>query len=669
MEVTIIIPTRDQNTSVIECVHALEHNDADIIVVDDASETPTAVPPNLARVIRHDRRRGRSACINTGLSAGMHDCVLIMDDDIYAAPDMVQRLLSEFTRHNNPKLGLKARVMWDPDVQLTITMKWMEYVGKFRSPMMLSRSFVLENGGYDENFTRRLEDTELQFRLAQRGLAMRQVEAAVGFQHNLMRIQDLAERELMEGVSAVLLHAKFPQCMPQVDDIEMLLKNEAQAADIEIAIEDIALVEQSESFDIPTPTSELYAHVCRHYFLQGILEGLRDIGGMKPRPSTSSTSTIYRQASHLQEIGDLDEARRLFRLVLHRPDEQYWDGAEYHLGCIEAELGNPAPARAHLLECLRLNPTHYKARRALNRPVRYVEVESNVFESIQPEGPSKVLLIVLGDLGHVVNAFPVMRALRNKFGETAWLTSPEHAALARASLSGPVHETESRTTIPWSWIYAEGFTHVFFPEPGANHEEWEQSGLHAIDFMAKKCGVEIETYRSRLDPGAEALSKAEKFLEEHGLTRHGFITASHGDGELRHWPNSNLMMLANEIDLPMVVFGRRGAPDIPGTIACLNAPPDVIATLIQWSCVYLGPAYGTSWLATTTDAPVVVFFDPRGHNRRRMFRDILQGEKDNIQEWDIYASLPKVLEFVESTCPQAVTSLRLMLSQYQKMGS
>src|SRR5438874_1833777 len=113
MDLTIIIPTRDRNASVLECVMAVEHNGAEIIVVDDASDRRVVLPPNV-RVIRHDRRRGRSASINTGLRAAQHDAVLIVDDDIYAAPDMVVRLANEFFASGNPKLGVTAGVSWDP---------------------------------------------------------------------------------------------------------------------------------------------------------------------------------------------------------------------------------------------------------------------------------------------------------------------------------------------------------------------------------------------------------------------------------------------------------------------------------------------------------------------------------------------------------------------------
>src|SRR5262245_19853177 len=148
MDLTIIIPTRNRNARVVECVHALEHNEADIVVVDDASEQPVVLPVNCARVMRHDRRRGRSACLNTGLKAAIHDSILVLNDDIYAAPDMVVRLMHEFLAHQNPRLGVTAQITWDPDLPLTLTMRWMESTRKHPLPMLLSRSFIVENGGY-----------------------------------------------------------------------------------------------------------------------------------------------------------------------------------------------------------------------------------------------------------------------------------------------------------------------------------------------------------------------------------------------------------------------------------------------------------------------------------------------------------------------------------------
>jgi TolA-binding protein len=651
MQLTIIIPTYNRNNSVVECVAALEHNQAEIIVVDDCSEQPVVLPVKTARVIRPDRHRGRSAAINAGLRAASNDRVLIMSDDLFAAPDMVSRLVDEFSVRNNPKLCLKARVVWDPDVPLTLTMKWMEDVNKFQAPMLLSRAFVLENGGYDENFIRRLEDAELLLRLKQHGLQVVSVEAAIAFQNNVLKIRDLIEREFMEGVSAVLLHSKFPEALPLVDDMEALARNESQTADAEAAVDEISLLEQSGATALPADATELYANVCRHYFQHGIFEGLKDMGGVKPRRHNSGTLAIYKQASHLESVGDLDEARRLFKLVLHRPDEGLWDGAEYHLGSIESSLGNSAAAHVHFIECLRVNPGHSKARRALNNPMFYRERAPNVFETTEQIKTPKLLFIVFGNLSHVIHAFPIVAALREKFdAETVWLTSPEYAELARRSFADEVRESEPRGIIPWEWVHAQGFTHVFFPEPGVNQEEWVQTGLHAMDFMSAKCAVRLEARQTFLEPSAEAMLEAEHFLREHGLTRGAFVTAcSESEAGARHWPNSNLIKLAQQVGVNTVVFTKKGNPLLPGTVSCLEKPLQVIACLIRWSCCYVGGNSGISWLATTTNTPMAVLLDPACQSPDGIgFRDLLQGEKDDIQEWDIYTSVPTILEFVES---------------------
>jgi hypothetical protein len=92
-------------------------------------------------------------------------------------------------------------------------------------------------------------------------------------------------------------------------------------------------------------------------------------------------------------------------------------------------------------------------------------------------------------------------------------------------------------------------------------------------------------------------------------------------------------------------------------VTCVDQPLPVIALLIGWSCFYLGPSCGISWLATTTDTPMAVFFDPRSNRGRTAgFRDVLQAEKHDVQEWEIYTNIQTVLDHVESSA--LVTSLQ-----------
>jgi hypothetical protein len=107
------------------------------------------------------------------------------------------------------------------------------------------------------------------------------------------------------------------------------------------------------------------------------------------------------------------------------------------------------------MDCLRHDPGHDKARRALNKTTLYREVQPNTFELIEPAAAKKALIIVFGDLGNIVNTFPVVESLRERFpAGTVWLTSSEHARLAQASAADAVRETQPRGIIPWEWIHS-----------------------------------------------------------------------------------------------------------------------------------------------------------------------------------------------------------------------
>jgi hypothetical protein len=384
MDLSIIIPTCNRNQQINECIQALGHNDAEIIVVDDASAIPVEVPPRV-RCIRHDSNRGRAASVNTALRAASHDVVLIIDDDIYAAPDMVVRLADEFIVWNNPKLALVGRVVWDPEVLLTPTMRWLEEFGPLqdiastRSCLLpnlstrntiLWRPFVMEHGGFDENFRNTgLEDVELGLRLSKGGLETRLLSTAVGYHHRVMRVQDLVQRELEEGRSAVYLHSKFPDFIPQVSDVDNLMRNVEREKEAIAAVDELTVLEMSDSSRLPAGAADLFMLVYRHYFLQGIVNGLADLGAVRQARRSTTTLALYNAASHLESMAELSEARRMFRLVRDRGEAEYWAGAEYHLGVIETNLGAHEIARGHFEDCLRLDPTHGKAQEALQLTV------------------------------------------------------------------------------------------------------------------------------------------------------------------------------------------------------------------------------------------------------------------------------------------------------------
>ena len=177
-ELSIIIPTYNRNGSVSECLEHLDYPNADIVVVDDGSPVRVDCADHV-RLIRHGHNRGRAAAVNTGLRKALYDTVVILDDDIYATPLMLEELASAFRKWKNRKGAIVGRFVWDPELGRTLTMDWLEKHGPFRDlaecqpqPLanlstgntILWKPFVLENGGFDEGFTHcGLEDVELDY--------------------------------------------------------------------------------------------------------------------------------------------------------------------------------------------------------------------------------------------------------------------------------------------------------------------------------------------------------------------------------------------------------------------------------------------------------------------------------------------------------------------------
>jgi len=673
MDLSIIIPTYNRNSSLTECLQCLEHNDAEFIVVDDGSTSPVEVAANV-RLIRHDSHRGRAAAVNTGLRAATHNLTLIIDDDIYAAPDMVPRLADEFAVWNNPKLALVGRIVCDPELKMTLTMRWLEEHGPYRdiaskrsgmlsnlvtANTMLWRPFVLQHGGFDEKFTSNgSADVELGLRLKQNGLEVRLLARAIGFHHRTIHVRDLVQRELQEGMWAVYTHSKFPDYLPQIDDAPGLMQHSANEKDALSAVEEIALLEQAESTRLHSGVSDLFMLIHRHYYLTGILDGLKVRDSNRSSTGSSATLSLYNHAAHLQSMGESGEARRLFRLVRNRPDSEFWAGAEFHLGLIEDESGDGEAAHRYFMNCLSLEPHHKQAREKLKRTDEFREVEPNVYERIEVLPKCKILFAIFGELDDILGGFPVLAALRERYraAEIVWLTSARHTSLARASFADGVCEFEPMGAIPWDWAVSEGFTHVFHPEAAANAEEWEKSPLHLTDFMAQKCGVTLDSRKPWLEPGPAALLEAESFLKQYGLSRKRYLTVFHAGELQRQWPCHNLHKLAKSIGLPVVVIGDAGDAPIAGTISCPGRSPRMAAALIRWSAFYLGPDFGMSWIASTTGTPMGVFTDSAARPQTRPgFVDVLAQEREDMVEWDSQTSEQAVIEYIASKVVAIIT--------------
>lgn len=107
--VSVIVPTYNRPERLVRSLESIAeqtYDELEIVVVDDASETPAAEAIEPLRddfpyelvVIRHDENQGANAARNTGIREASGEFLAFLDDDDEWAPSKVRRQVAAFQR-------------------------------------------------------------------------------------------------------------------------------------------------------------------------------------------------------------------------------------------------------------------------------------------------------------------------------------------------------------------------------------------------------------------------------------------------------------------------------------------------------------------------------------------------------------------------------------------
>ncbi len=105
LTISIVIPCFNEVATIEQLMDAVLESpiaNKEVIVVDDASTDGTRdllekkIEPRVARVIYHERNRGKGAALRTGFAAATGDVVLIQDADLEYDPRDYEKLLAPF---------------------------------------------------------------------------------------------------------------------------------------------------------------------------------------------------------------------------------------------------------------------------------------------------------------------------------------------------------------------------------------------------------------------------------------------------------------------------------------------------------------------------------------------------------------------------------------------
>jgi glycosyltransferase involved in cell wall biosynthesis len=233
-ELSIVVPTRNRAGALRRCLDSLRAQAADapleVLVVDDGSTDETAAVLDGLDGVTALRRehRGRGAARNPGVERARGRLILFVDDDVLAAPGMVQRHLDHHRLHPDPHEALIGRVTWAPELDITPHMRWLEDGGPLFSfntiadpdavdwrhfctaNASVKRSFLPSPRPFDEELVRCV-DIELGYRLSKAGMRLRYDADALG--HHLREDTPETTERRMRNVGRAMrrVHAKHPE--------------------------------------------------------------------------------------------------------------------------------------------------------------------------------------------------------------------------------------------------------------------------------------------------------------------------------------------------------------------------------------------------------------------------------------------------------------------------
>ncbi|HUI03950.1 MAG TPA: glycosyltransferase [Acidimicrobiales bacterium] len=202
-----------------------------IVVVDDAATPPPPLAGRAGLRVVARSHSGPGPRRNAGARASDRTIVLMLGDDTIPARDCVERHVAAHNAHPDPVVAVLGRVDWHPETARGRIQRWLEWSGTqfdydtiagddagwgrfYASNLSIKRAFLLDVGGFDEDFSFGYEDTELGLRLHHKGMRLRYEPAARALHHHRYTLDALRRRFRLVGEGEYLMTRKHPEFSP-----------------------------------------------------------------------------------------------------------------------------------------------------------------------------------------------------------------------------------------------------------------------------------------------------------------------------------------------------------------------------------------------------------------------------------------------------------------------
>ena len=255
---TVIIPTYNRAKILGKCLKAIQEQtypktDYEVIIINDGSTDVTEElvksminnSPCKLRYFKQEKNRGPAAARNVGIRNANGEIVLFIGDDIIATPTLLEEHVKWHKKYPEDNVAILGYITWSAEIKITPFMQWLENGGSqfaywqikdkievgpqyfYSSNISLKKKFLVENNGFfDEEFPyAAYEDTELGYRLSQKGLKLVFNKSAIGYHNHPTSLEDACQRMIKVGESSLLLAKKLgeEQIIPSKSFLKKIL--------------------------------------------------------------------------------------------------------------------------------------------------------------------------------------------------------------------------------------------------------------------------------------------------------------------------------------------------------------------------------------------------------------------------------------------------------------
>lgn len=241
-KISVVIPTHNRCSILVSALKSFENQtiskeDYEVIIVNngsaDCTEKEIEVFKNKSLLdVRYFKIEQPSAskARNLGILNARYNLILNTDDDIIATENLLEEHIKFHKNFNsNGSIAVLGYTTWHNSLRVTNFMRFINEYGPqfgyslikdetdlpfnyfYSSNVSIPKRFLLKNEIFDEDFPEYWYDTELGYRLKQKGLRIMLNKNAIAYHLHPTSIFSFLKRQYKVGKFANLLYLKHPE--------------------------------------------------------------------------------------------------------------------------------------------------------------------------------------------------------------------------------------------------------------------------------------------------------------------------------------------------------------------------------------------------------------------------------------------------------------------------